>query len=168
MVAVNTGPRNQAIFLNQMMITIIGRWDPSGWTVLGSLEKVRLQFCILRAYITIKSYSKICLNESITSFFSSHRVHARFIYRPIYCSISLKPTSTCWTQTLGNPRHTSSSSIFILFYVNSAIQKANKNGTSFFLLHKITWMTDTTYILSALPKDYRIYTKTRKNGTHVS
>ncbi|OBT44678.1 hypothetical protein VE00_04442 [Pseudogymnoascus sp. WSF 3629] len=26
---------------------------------------------------------------------------------------------------------------------------------------------DTTYILSALPKDYRIYTKTRKNGTHV-
>lgn len=29
-------------------------------------------------------------------------------------------------------------------------------------------MADTTYIFSALPKDYRIYTKTRKNGTHVS
>lgn len=95
MVAVNTGPRNQAIFLNQMMITIIGRWDPSGWIVLGSLEKVRLQFCILQAHITIKRGSKICLNESIT-FFSSHRVHTRFIYRPIYCSISLNLTSTSW------------------------------------------------------------------------
>jgi hypothetical protein len=93
MVAVNTGPRNQAIFLNQMMITIIGRWDPSGWIVLGSLEKVRLQFCILQAHITIKRCSKICLNESITFFLLTESTRVLYTVRSIVQSrsISLPP-----------------------------------------------------------------------------
>ena len=70
MAGVNTGQGSQAMLLNRMMITIIGRWHCSGWRVLDSLEKVRLQLLCsastLSCHITfIERCSKICLNKSI-------------------------------------------------------------------------------------------------------
>lgn len=54
-----------------------------------------------------------------------------------------------------------------MFNMHSTMQRTNKNGV-LSLLHELTLKTGTIYILSALPTDYRIYTKARKNGPHVS
>lgn len=70
----NTGQGNP-MNLDPMMITIRSHWRPSGWIVLDSLKKVRLQSLCLQSlcsariflyYTTfVKNCRKICFNKSI-------------------------------------------------------------------------------------------------------
>lgn len=167
--AVNIGLKHP-MNIDLMMIIIIGHWHLNGWTALDKLRKVRtlISTCVgtislhaTSSWLSWEDFSKSTVLSSVTDWYPCY----------LYFGVSTKdilpshilPFFLCLWPFFLLPSLLEAQCCFSVPLCRRSMSNRIRCWT-----HNNMDDIDTTYILSALPKDYAIYTKTRKNGTHVS